>query len=166
MLKAAFVLATCASLAPPPRSTTNQIRRHSTLLDEKERNRRRRVQRARERAIDALGGGVEGQAALDAFKKQLGRVVHGKVDADAFVSDVLSPGYFGEDGYGVSDRPEALSEEETALITDDTEEDEDSKLMPPVVELLRTLPDERAALREDLLRVLSARGVRVRMDME
>ena len=131
-----------------------------------ERNRRRRVQRARDRAIDALGGGVEGQAALDAFKKQLGRVVRGKADADAFVSDVLSPGYFGEDGYGVSDRPEALSEEESALITDDTEEDEDSKLMPPVVELLRTLPDERAALREDLLRMLSARGVRVRMDME
>ena len=59
-------------------------------------------------------------------------MVRGKADADAFVSDVLSPGYFGEDGYG-SDRPEALSEEESALITDDTEEDEDSKLMPPVV---------------------------------
>ena len=59
LLRGAFVLATCASLAPPPRAATNQLRRHSTLLDEKERNRRRRAEELGfwdEARLDVSGG--------------------------------------------------------------------------------------------------------------
>ena len=59
MLRAAFVLATCASLAPPPRATRHNIQQHSTLLDEKERNRRRRAEELGfwdEARLDVSGG--------------------------------------------------------------------------------------------------------------
>ena len=59
MLRAAFVLATCASLAPPPRATRHNLQQHSTLLDEKERNRRRRAEELGfwdEARLDVSGG--------------------------------------------------------------------------------------------------------------
>ena len=87
--------------------------------------RRRRTQRAMARAAAALGGS---RAALGEVKQRLKRVVHGKMEAAAFVDACLSPRFFGAD--------------------DDA-----------LVELLGTLPEEHAELRDGLLELIEGRRV-------
>jgi hypothetical protein len=59
LLRGALILTTCASLTPPPRPTKTHIGHHATLLDEKERNRRRRAEELGfwdEARLDVSGG--------------------------------------------------------------------------------------------------------------
>ena len=148
------------------------IRQVVDTYDAWDRDRRRRIQAAKARAVAALGGGTQGEAVLAAFKKELGLVLRGAREQEAFVTSVLSPAYFEASGYGLA-TDGSLEEGETeggrqgSLRSEDAEGEAggdgeaDSEEEAPVAELLRTLPDERKALRDALLRKLSERGVRV-----
>ena len=98
-----------------------------------EAERKRRVAVAGRRALSALGGSRQ---KLETFRKALNRVRSGNMQAAAFAEQALSPSFFGSDGGGCSGAD-----------------------VCPVVELVRTLPDEHAALRNELTSVLNARLV-------
>lgn len=102
--------------------------------------RRRRVQRAKDRALHALGGGEAAGKSLAAFKNLLKQVAAGDMESTAFADAALSPVFFGADGYGNADF--APSEE---------------SISAPVIELVDTLPDEHATLRDELTSLLRSR---------
>jgi hypothetical protein len=110
------------SLLPCSRSGGLTIREVVGSYDEWESARKRRVRRARARAVEALSGRggsgfasaddegapnasrdlaqAEGEASLARFKKGLARVRAGKLDTAAFVDLALSPAFFGSNGWG------------------------------------------------------------------
>jgi hypothetical protein len=125
----------------------------------------------------------EDEASLARFKKGLAKVRAGKLDTVAFVEFALSPAFFGSDGWGALSGSAQHAAVETAHDTELGAPDEladmqategmaasappsapadgEAELLSPLVALLQTLPDERAALRDELLLLLSERGLRV-----
>lgn len=104
--------------------------------------RRQRVQRAVARALHALGGSADGEGgarALAAFKELLNQVLNGDVEPQAFADATLSPDFFGANGYG----------------TDDAAGDVDA----PAIELIGTLSDEHAELRDELTSLVRSRMI-------
>ena len=104
-----------------------------------EEDRAAALRRARARASRALsrslGGKPAGREALAAFGRRVGRVNAGELTAAALAEEALSPAYFGADGDGGGGEPSA---------------GEEKAPVAAVLELVSTLPDERAALREEL----------------
>lgn len=126
---------------------------------------------------------AKGEASLARFKKGLARVRAGKLDTAAFVDLALSPAFFGSDGWGalsgsaqhaatessgdaeIAARDELAGEQATEKMADSAPlsvpADGEAELLSPLVALLRTLPDERAALRDELVSILQERGLRI-----
>lgn len=121
--------------------------------------RRSRVRRARVRALAAFGSGGA-KKKLDAFRKLVGRVKEGQMGSDAFVEAALSEQYFGANGCGAAVEPvEGAAAARSVEGCDDEEEEQqqDADNVPAVIELVATLPDEHAELRDKLLSELSSR---------
>ena len=128
------------------------------------RDRKQRLQRASVRSVDALGGGAAGKDALASLKTLLASVLHGELASDAFVDEVLSDAYFGADGYGLAASPTGAPEYDDVTDEGSSSDAHEARGMPlqvepPLIELLRTLPDERADLRAELLQMLAERGL-------
>mmetsp|Transcript_67875 Transcript_67875/g.123874 ORF Transcript_67875/g.123874 Transcript_67875/m.123874 type:complete len:380 (+) Transcript_67875:41-1180(+) len=104
--------------------------------------RRLLLQRGSARALRALGGN---ETHLEWLKKNLKRVNTGEMELEAFEQLVLTNDYFGHDG-----NAEGYGDE-------DPGPDQEIKPVPAVVQLIETLPDENAVLREELVQRLCER---------